>query len=580
MVGTVRETTQSVTNSNSDWVPPVEWMETAEEISDRIFTQHTCLTNPSLMWDFLCLSVTACQAQLAQDGDQLLCLEYIHNFQPLRHQISCAQDVIHHLHGRAVLADEVGLGKTIEAGLVIKEYQVRKLAQRVLILVPASLIIQWSRELTEKFGISCYAPKKRWAWSEYDVVVASLDTAKREPHRAIITEIPWDLVVIDEAHKLKNRLTRNWEFVNQIPNKYMLLLTATPVQNNLQELHSLITLLKPGELGNNHNFVAKHLVSKRKAKDAQRLRAHLSTLMIRNRRADGQVYLPDREVKIVSLEFSPEEKQLYDDVQKFLKEAYQEAKTSHHSVLPLLTLQREVCSSPYAAMVSLDKMARRTHSPQRQAYLSSLLITAKQIRRYTKVEKVLELIHTMDDKCIIFTEYRATQDFLMYLLHQNGVKAVPFRGGFKRGKKDWMTELFEHRAQVLVATESGGEGINLQFCRHMINFDLPWNPMRLEQRIGRIHRLGQQSTVKIYNLSTRNTIEEHIVALLVEKIHMFETVVGELDSIIGDLQIQKKIESDILDITLTAKSQEEIKNRMEDYGASMWTRYQTGRYNP
>jgi SNF2 family DNA or RNA helicase len=185
----------------------------------------------------------------------------------------------------------------------------------------------------------------------------------------------------------------------------------------------------------------------------------------------------------------------------------------------------------------------------------------------------------MNDKCIVFTEYRATQDFLMSRLQQNGIKAVPFRGGFKRSKKDWMTDLFKHNVQVLVATESGGEGINLQFCHYMINFDLPWNPMRLEQRIGRIHRLGQQSIVQIYNLSTRNTIEEHIVALLVEKIRMFEAVIGEVDHILGDPQIQKKIETDILDIALTTESQEELKNRMSDYASTMWSRYQSGRQN-
>jgi SNF2 family DNA or RNA helicase len=301
--------------------------------------------------------------------------------------------------------------------------------------------------------------------------------------------------------------------------------------------------------------------------------------MIRNRRFDGQVYLPDRSVKIVPLEFSPDEKLLYDGVQQFLKEAYQDVTKHHKSVLPLLTLQREVCSSPYAAMISLNKMAERIHTSDRQAKIFTLLEIAQQIKYHTKTEKVLELISTMNDKCIVFTEYRATQDFLMSRLQQNGIKAVPFRGGFKRSKKDWMTDLFKHNVQVLVATESGGEGINLQFCHYMINFDLPWNPMRLEQRIGRIHRLGQQSIVQIYNLSTRNTIEEHIVALLVEKIRMFEAVIGEVDHILGDPQIQKKIETDILDIALTTESQEELKNRMSDYASTMWSRYQSGRQN-
>ncbi|MGR5962973.1 helicase-related protein [Bacillus paranthracis] len=110
----------------------------------------------------------------------------------------------------------------------------------------------------------------------------------------------------------------------------------------------------------------------------------------------------------------------------------------------------------------------------------------------SKANKALELIKEIDDKVVIFTEYRASQMYLQWFLQQHGISSVPFRGGFKRGKKDWMKELFQNHAQVLIATEAGGEGINLQFCSHMINYDLPWNPMRLEQRIGRIHRLGQK----------------------------------------------------------------------------------------
>ena len=119
---------------------------------------------------------------------------------------------------------------------------------------------------------------------------------------------------------------------------------------------------------------------------------------------------------------------------------------------------------------------------------------------------------------IIFTEYRATQLYLQWYLQQNGISSVPFRGGFKRGKKDWMRGTYsKSKIQVLIATEAGGEGINLQFCHHLINFDLPWNPMRLEQRIGRIHRLGQEQDVMIYNFATKNTVEEHILKLTIRK---------------------------------------------------------------
>lgn len=141
---------------------------------------------------------------------------------------------------------------------------------------------------------------------------------------------------------------------------------------------------------------------------------------------------------------------------------------------------------------------------------------------------------------------------------------MPFRGGFKRSKKDWMKELFQHRAQVLIATEAGGEGINLQFCHHVINYDLPWNPMRLEQRIGRVHRLGQTKDVHIYNFVVRNTIEEHMFTLLYEKIQLFERVVGELDDILMKLQ-SPTFSNHLERIIAQSKSEGELKIKIQNF---------------
>lgn len=163
----------------------------------------------------------------------------------------------------------------------------------------------------------------------------------------------------------------------------------------------------------------------------------------------------------------------------------------------------------------------------------------QQANRNAKAEHVLKQLHESKEKTIIFTEYRATQAYLQWFLQQNGIKSVPFRGGFKRSKKDWMRQLFRDYAQVMIATEAGGEGLNLQFCHHMINYDLPWNPMRVEQRIGRIHRLGQVHEVHITNYAVGNTIEERILRLLYEKIEMFEGVIGHLDDILERSQSTK-----------------------------------------
>ncbi len=185
------------------------------------------------------------------------------------------------------------------------------------------------------------------------------------------------------------------------------------------------------------------------------------------------------------------------------------------------------------------------------------------VTKNSKAEKALELINQIDDKVIIFTEYRATQLYLQWFLKQNGITSVPFRGGFKRGKKDWMRELFQKNVQVLIATEAGGEGINLQFCSHIINFDLPWNPMRLEQRIGRIHRLGQEKDVKIFNFATKDTVEEHVMKLLYEKINLFEKVIGELDDILTKWEFGN-MEEHLVDIFGKSSSEGEIRIKMEN----------------
>lgn len=562
---------------NHSAVPPLIWHGEDTESAFTAYLETAHLSNQrSAEWSLFSLHNTATVARLATDFDDLLSLEQLHGFTPLPHQVETAKRVLQKFHGRAILADEVGLGKTIEAGLVIKEYQLRGLARKILILVPASLVLQWTRELNDKFRIGCFAQRNEWSWGQYDVLVASLDTAKREPNKTSVLGTQWDMVVVDEAHKLKNSRTKNWQMVNQIPNKFMLLLTATPVQNDLRELHTLITLLKPGQLGNSHEFADQFMESTRVARDPHSLKHQLSDVMIRNRRLEGGVSLPERKVHVVPLELSFEERQLYDSVQNFLRTEYQNRKAVRASMLPLITLQREICSSSYAAMITMEKMQKRSKSEEHRESIGKMLQLAEQVQKYTKVETVLEMLKSIDDKCVIFTEYRATQDFLLYMLKKSGIVAVPFRGGFGRGKKDWMKDLFAKRAQVLVATESGGEGINLQFCHYMINFDLPWNPMRLEQRIGRIHRLGQESTVQVFNLSTRNTIEEHIVELLQEKIRMFESVIGGLDYIIGDTSIHSRLEKNILEWAMTSETEDEFRQRLSDFSDSFARTLQQG----
>ncbi|MBW8348096.1 DEAD/DEAH box helicase [Bacillus sp. IITD106] len=487
----------------------------------------------------------------------LVAPKFLPNLTPLPHQLETARQVVENMNGKAILADEVGLGKTIEAGLIIKEYMIRGLVKKVLILVPASLVSQWVSELNSKFYIPAVAQRKSYVWDQYDCVVSSIDTAKRSPHRELIAEQDYDLIIIDEAHKLKNHKTKNYEFVQSLKKKFCLLLTATPIQNKIEEMFYLVSLLKPGHLGNQSGFTDKYKDKKLSVQEDAFLKELVNKVMIRNRRGDTGIEWPERHVETIPIEFTKEERELYNAIERL-----KDTDLPVHG-FSLLTLKREACSSREAVYFTLKNMLTKYENP------SPLLIEALQfiqqkidaVVQNSKASKALELIKKIDDKVIIFTEYRATQMYLQWFLGQNGIRSVPFRGGFKRGKKDWMRELFQNQAQVLIATEAGGEGINLQFCSHIINFDLPWNPMRLEQRIGRIHRLGQENNVHIYNFTIMNTIEEHIVKLLYEKIQLFERVVGELDDILSRLEF-KNFDEYLKDIFEQSSSEGQMKVKM------------------
>ncbi|WP_342576676.1 SNF2-related protein [Paenibacillus sp. FSL M8-0142] len=523
-------------------------------------------------WGDFRLSQLAVEGELSRlvtSFEELQCLKHLGDLSPLPHQTDTAKRVLFEMSGRAILADEVGLGKTIEAGLILKEYILRGLVSRVLILVPASLVLQWVRELNSKFGIPAIAQKKAYSWAN-DIVVASMDTAKRDPHSEYLLNQEYDMLIIDEAHKLKNKKTSNYQFIQKLRKKYCLLLTATPVQNDLSELFNLITLLKPGQLGGQGQFAANFVVDKRKPKNQEQLKDELSKVMIRNRRGEGEVKFTKRSVRNVGLTLSPEEQSLYDGVTSFVKDQYQAAGGNLSSMLSLVTLQREVCSSRDAVFVTLVNLSKKLpeDSPLRDK-IWELVYLIKAIKANTKAEKTIELIRQMNEKVIVFTEYRATQEYLLNYFRDHGLISVPYRGGMNRGKKDWMMDLFRGRAQVMIATEAGGEGINLQFCHHMINFDLPWNPMRVEQRIGRVHRLGQTNDVQIFNLSTAGTIEEHILNLLHEKINMFEMVIGGLDVILERYEKSESFEKSLYKIMLESGNDEEIRRRINTLGDSL-----------
>ena len=512
--------------------------------------------------------------QLSQGFDRLLCLDEV-AVEHYQHQIEAALRALHEMRGRALLADEVGLGKTIEAGIVMKELIHRGLVRTVLTLTPASLTEQWREELLNKFGEEFTVIDTLEQWETVrDATegrwIVSLDRAKLAHHSSSALAREYDLLIVDEAHKLKNRTTLAWRFVNQVRKRYVLMLTATPVQNDLIELYSLITILTPGQLGTvrafRRNFVEQS--DPRHPKNPASLRRLLNDVMIRNRRSKVDIQFPKRQAAIYHLELSEPEWTLYRDVTEYIRRRFRDGESNKHLRLTLVILQKELSSSPQALAATLRKMvADRAHGASVRAELQRFLTLAESIPLSRKALAVRELLNRFPGKFLIFTEYRETQAVLERQLQAWGVSTVGFHGGLDIGQKERAVAAFRDTdVRVMVSTESGAEGRNLQFCHQLINYDLPWNPMRVEQRIGRLHRLGQAHDVTIFNLSCNETIEAHVINLLARKIRMFELVIGELDMILGNIEGNKSFEDLLREAWETSTNDDDFASRVEALG--------------
>ncbi|WP_404813383.1 DEAD/DEAH box helicase [Halobacillus yeomjeoni] len=520
----------------------------------QTLTNHLDHPDKLTNWDGFKLAYQAATFTTIPQFDGLLALDHLPHVDFLEHQVDAANKVVHQMNGRAILADEVGLGKTLEAGLILKEYMIRGIAKKILILTPASLVNQWVQELNEKFYIQAASPrKKQAAWKDWDVTVTSIDMAKRELHREEILSIPYDLIIIDEAHKLKNHQTKNYQFVQSLKKTYCLLLTATPIQNKLSDLFNLISILKPGYLGNLTDFKKKYQTHAKNNGNIEHIHSLVGKMMIRNRRKDTGLDASKREVVNERLTFTEEEAALYQELETLKR---------NHPSFTWLTLAKELCSSREACYMSLKQMKSNAESESENIY-DYFIEKIGQLPHHVKAKRMAEIIEQSGEKFIVFTEYRATQFYLQWYLQQHGISSVPFSGKFNKSKRDWMKQLFKNKAQVMIATEAGGEGINLQFCHQMINYDLPWNPMRLEQRIGRIHRFGQEKNVKIYNFAIENTIEDHIMKMLYEKIEIFKNAVGDLDLILEQIP-GGSFDQQVQSIMSQSESQGEIEIKMNN----------------
>jgi len=506
------------------------------------------------------LNGEAHRVSLIDGFDRLLAWPSLRGVARYPHQERTCVRVLREMRGRAILADEVGLGKTVEAGLILKEYAIRGLVRRVLILTPASLTSQWREEMESKFALPFRILRKPSDWERTPLLIASMDTAKRAPHRAAAQGRPWDLVIVDEAHRLKNRFSLNWRFVAGLSKKYMLLLTATPVQNDLDELFNLVSLLKPGQLHTYDRFVERYVGSADRRVPARvpELRERLRDVMVRHRRGIAFT-LPPRRVHSVRVRLSPAERRLYDDVSDFVRDAYWSAsgRLPWTARLTLIVLQREIGSSTFAVAETLGRLAQ---SPMfgmaERERLEGLQADAQAIRSNVKATHLVHFLRSVDEKAIVFTQYVRTLDHLQAVLEAEGHRIAVYQGSLSPAAKDASVRAFRGDRGIFLSTEAGGEGRNLQFARTVVNYDLPWNPLRIEQRIGRVHRLGQEREVHVVNLWAEDTVEAYLMELLDRKIHMFELVVGELDLILGDLNAHRSFEDLLLDVWALRRAEE------------------------
>lgn len=469
----------------------------------------------------------------------------------LPHQSEGALGIIRDMNTHALLADEVGLGKTITTGMVIKESVVRGFVKKILILTPPSLVDQWVAELKEKFELDFKIVESADDWVNSTFMIASLDRVKifdstrGEFKHKLAHEVVWDLVIVDEAHKLKERNTVRWRFVDNLKKKRFLLLTATPFQNDLLELYNLLNLLKKGHLGTVKEFRNRflHKGNKRYPLNPLELRKKLGELMIRRKRSEIGIDYKQRVPKIIPVRLTKEEKRIYDKICDLIKSKYFLASGNKiNGLLAVYAILPKITSSSKSAIESLTKIVESDeYHPETRAFAREILKDYSELKVDSKIETIVNLVKEIrarsdDEKILIYTRHPTTLRYIVEKLTPLNLKITEFMGGLDREEKTRRINEFKSgNADILISTDTGAEGLNFQFCRNLINYDLPWNPMSVEQRIGRLDRIGQKREMYIYSLATKETMEEYVVDLIINKMCCVGMVIGELPIILFNL---------------------------------------------
>ena len=573
------------------------------------------------------------------------------------HQINAFCTAIQALKtGGIVLADEVGLGKTIEAALVLK-YVIESGAKKILIALPASLRKQWEIELEDKFGLESVildrltVEKDKEEWrkrlmsnKKVRIVLTSYDYSSKLMKR--FPGVKWDFLIIDEAHNLRNvfhgtkRAKNLYELSKGIPK---ILLTATPLQNSLTDLHGLISFIDPRIFGSEKVFNKRYI----EGEDYSELKRELSPVLYRTLRRDVAKYMnfKKRTCRTVDFTLSIDEIELYQRVNGYLKrELLYSIPTSNRSLI-ILVIRKLLASSSFALIETfevlkgrLEKLKKGSKSASAQEgfdlfwsfvedeidesgfeetededtiiqkqYIQSeldevntIIDLTKRIKSNAKVLALKSAIQIAFDyqkeqgipqKVVVFTESKRTQKYIAAELRKTGFEdedILLFNGDFddamtKEIYRAWqvknfgnvnygrsveykhaIVDYFRNNAKILICTDAGSEGLNLQFCNTVINYDLPWNPMKIEQRIGRCHRYGQEHDVVAINLlNTQNAADQRVYDILSKKFELFEGVFGASDIALGALESGTSFEKMVLEIYQSCDTTAEFKKAFD-----------------
>jgi SNF2 family DNA or RNA helicase len=517
---------------------------------------------------------------VAQGQQELLAVEEIRErIKLLDHQLDAAHRALFRMGGSALFADEVGLGKTIEVGMVLKENDFRETHRSFLVLTPAQLAPQWQEELESKFGLEfvCNYDEEFEGFDAHDRIVASLDTAKTGTHFETVTDRRWDALVLDEAHYVKNEDTKRYELIESLDYGDAYFATATPIQNDITDLYNVVNLIRPGLFGSREQFRERHVVDgdPTRIRNAEELERKLDRIMIRNRREETDIDFTNRRVRTNTFEPSDAERELYEAVTDYVRNNYSSRDAKH---LVLLLLQKEVVSSPYAVVGTIDRWladeGQRLVAGERRQ-LERIKGLADDIGTTTKQARLRDVLGSLEEsmrvpRAVVFTQFRPTQDAIEASVRGTDHPVHVVNGDLSSKAKARKVAEFEDEGGVLVATDSISEGRNMQFCNVMVNYDLPWNPMKVEQRIGRVDRIGQDREVHVFNLALDGTVEQQVLEKLYGKIDLFSQSIGGLREILSEMEKSgTDFERDVFDRLRSADDRVELENNFEEMAVDL-----------